>query len=331
MKHSICGFNHTALCVTFKLDYIDAQILKAIIDFRDSGKMKKIIHDGKDFLWIYHGWLLDELPFIGISTPKVLGRRMGRYVENGLMEKCVEKGNRTYYRFVEDSINTLQSFPQFKGLTPVLQSSPFENPGTLKSLDPVLQSPTIDPSTINPLKENISSVFSHWKSKKNLISHRELTPVMEKQICRVLKEMTVEEIKKIIDNYTVIVSSTEYRYTYKHPLEEFFRKGSIEKAPPYRKFSDEYEPFHNFRINKADAEPPSHDHTPRQPVASRSLPELQAMVTAAMGRETDFEYPDTNDVNRWNILFVILYQTTNATSPELKEDSKNKCREWSNE
>ena len=114
MKHSICGFNHTALCVTFKLDYTDAQILRCIIDFRDSGKMKKEIHDGKEFLWIYHSWIMDELPFLGASNHRTISNRFSKYVNNGLMEKYIKNGNMTFYRFVPESIETLMSFPEFE-------------------------------------------------------------------------------------------------------------------------------------------------------------------------------------------------------------------------
>lgn len=163
MKHSICGFNHAALIINFKLNYDDAQILDCIVKFRDTGKMDTVMVGGKQYFWVCYNWLLDELPGLQCSNKRTLARWMGKYVENGLMEKHVLAGNRTYYRFIPEALNNLQSYPVLQSttpvskiVTPVLQST---TPCTPEYNPPVLQSTTIDPSSIyqsTKISDNIS-------------------------------------------------------------------------------------------------------------------------------------------------------------------------------
>ena len=116
MKHSICGFNHSALGITFRLDYTDAQIIRSIIDFRDTGKMKSVRVDGREFFWISYTWLLDELPFCGIGSQKVVGRRFAKYVDCGLMERYIESGNKTFkFSFEKMFIDTTHAAQALAG------------------------------------------------------------------------------------------------------------------------------------------------------------------------------------------------------------------------
>jgi hypothetical protein len=208
MKHSICGFNHAALCITFKCDYIDAQILRCLIEFSGTGKMKTLRVDGKEYFWVSHTWLLDELPFSGMNSAKVVGRRLLKYVENGLMEKYVESGNRTYYKFIDESRYQLLNLPLME--PPVLQSP---TPGTSKSHPPVLQSPTIDPNTnIQENNNQIKEIVPEYRKCSDILKKRVLETRQQKITEETLikwdntvrlmvqrDERTIEDIKKIIN------------------------------------------------------------------------------------------------------------------------------------
>ena len=249
MKHSICGFNHTALCLTFKLDYLDAIVLRCIMDFRDSHKMKKVFHDSKEFLWIYHGWLVDELPYLGASSSRIIGRRLKKYVDNGLMEKYIEKGNRTYYRFIPEAITQLveshdRCTSKYMGdTTGVLQST---GPCTSKYTTDALQSTPIDPSTIDQSINNqniyIKEIFDSW-NEAGIIKHKKLDEDKISVLKEMLKKYSVEEIKQCIKNYATVLLDSKYFITYFHDLKAFFRKG-VQKNAPYEKYLPE-----NFVIN----------------------------------------------------------------------------------
>jgi len=67
-------------------------------------------------------------------------------------------------------------------------------------------------------------IFEHWNSKK-IVVHRSLTDKIKRKINSALKNYTVEEIKKAIDNYDTVLKGEQYYWTYKWTLEEFLQRG----------------------------------------------------------------------------------------------------------
>jgi len=84
-------------------------------------------------------------------------------------------------------------------------------------------------------------IFDYWNSKK-IIVHRKLTDKLKRKINSILKDYTVDEIKKAIDNYHTVLTDERYYWTYKWTLEEFLQRG-LERF-----FTDAC--FENFKKDK---------------------------------------------------------------------------------
>ena len=98
-------------------------------------------------------------------------------------------------------------------------------------------------------KNKAISMLEYWNLKKDLIHHRQLSKTMTNYISARLKEFSEEELKKCIDNYSMVLSDQKYWYTYKHALDEFFRSGE-RKLAPYVKFLPERFVEENFLAKK---------------------------------------------------------------------------------
>lgn len=77
------------------------------------------------------------------------------------------------------------------------------------------------------LKQNIYSVFNHWNTK-NIIVHKKLTDKIKRKISGSLEAYSVDDLKKAIDNYNIVLKGNEYYWSYKWTLEDFLQRG-IEK------------------------------------------------------------------------------------------------------
>lgn len=75
--------------VEIKVDCTDLVILRWFVDFYP--KMKKIVVDGKEFAWLTHKKLIDDLPLIDISRNAFI-ERMQKLVEFGILD----------YKFIKD-------------------------------------------------------------------------------------------------------------------------------------------------------------------------------------------------------------------------------------
>lgn len=83
----------------------------------------------------------------------------------------------------------------------------------------------------NKLNNIYIPVFNYWNSKK-IIVHKCLTEQMKRAITRKVNEgYTLEDIKKTIDNYNLILKDDKYFFKYKWPLQDFLYRG-------FEKFSD---------------------------------------------------------------------------------------------
>jgi hypothetical protein len=109
MKYTIEGLQQQAL-IDLGLDCVDAVILRWVIDFRDTGKMRLIKIGTQEMFWINYGYMLEDIPIISIKNKDVLARRFNRICECGLMNKYVDKGAQgtyTYFNFNPDVLESL--------------------------------------------------------------------------------------------------------------------------------------------------------------------------------------------------------------------------------
>ena len=102
-------------------------------------------------------------------------------------------------------------------------------------------------STQSKVKESkvkeIKEIYEHYLSK-NIIRHQKLTSPMKTAIRARLKDYTVDQIKKAIDNYATVLKSDKYWFTHKYPLADLMRDKDL------RKFLDEADPFNNYAKNE---------------------------------------------------------------------------------
>ena len=94
--------------VEIKIDCTDLVILRWFVDFYP--KMRKYIIDNKEYAWLTHNKLLEDLPLIDISRGAFI-ERMQKLVEFGILEYRFVKNGGTYslYAFGENYNNLIES------------------------------------------------------------------------------------------------------------------------------------------------------------------------------------------------------------------------------
>lgn len=129
MQYTICGYQQseaiklvdtvttvrsdgTEVSKTIRIDTTDLMILRWFAEFYPN--MEKTIIDGKEYGWIDHGHILEELPILDINVRSV-NARMKKLVHFGLLEyqktnhKNGTKGNWSFYRFGERYASLVRS------------------------------------------------------------------------------------------------------------------------------------------------------------------------------------------------------------------------------
>ena len=91
MKYTICGFNQQKL-FEYSLDINDAQILRWLIDFAATGKMRKLIENNTVYYLVNYEAIICAFPIMGITSTKAIANRFEKYVKCGLLQKTVRKG-----------------------------------------------------------------------------------------------------------------------------------------------------------------------------------------------------------------------------------------------
>ena len=126
MKYTIEGFSQQQL-VKLGLDVTDVIILRWIVDFYNTDKMKKYEINGTHYFWIYYQTIVEELPILNIGK-RTLARRLDKMVDCGLLKKYIDKkaGNYTYFRLVEDvylSLISKKTNENLKGMDKTVQGT----------------------------------------------------------------------------------------------------------------------------------------------------------------------------------------------------------------
>ena len=92
---------------------------------------------------------------------------------------------------------------------------------------------------INDKDIYIREIYEHWNSK-GIIKHRKMTTQMKSHINARLKEYSVEELKKAIDNYATVLNDDKYYWTHRWSLQDFMKPNNVTR------FVDEAAPLENF-------------------------------------------------------------------------------------
>lgn len=114
-----------------------------------------------------------------------------------------------------------------------------------------------DKNVKNDKNKYIHDLFDHYLSK-NIVKHAKLTEPMKKAVNARLKDYSFDELKKAIDNYSIVFGSDDYWFTHKYPFADFMRDKDV------RKFVDEADPLKNFAKDKKDSEKTKTDHRDKE-------------------------------------------------------------------
>ena len=76
----------------------------------------------------------------------------------------------------------------------------------------------------NRIEYTYKDIFNFW-NEQNIIKHRFLTGKMKTKIRSAMKEYSLEDVKKAISNYSIVLKGKEYYWTYKWTIEDFLNRG----------------------------------------------------------------------------------------------------------
>jgi hypothetical protein len=123
MRYTIEGFSQREL-VEHRMDAADAVILRWLVDFSATGKMRMRLMPysegaappGTDraasipHYWIHYETVLSELPILGITAKDVIARRLKRMAKEGILshQTVREEGTFSYYGFGATYINLIE-------------------------------------------------------------------------------------------------------------------------------------------------------------------------------------------------------------------------------
>ncbi|MGV3026951.1 hypothetical protein ACED96_14645 [Clostridium thermobutyricum] len=93
------GFYQEAL-IKSGLDIKDVHILRYMLDFMDSGILRKRIINGKDFYWIRTDLIIEDNPILKINLKNSIRKRIKKLIDKEFLEYVnYKKGtNKTLYR-----------------------------------------------------------------------------------------------------------------------------------------------------------------------------------------------------------------------------------------
>lgn len=178
--------------VEIKIDCTDLVILRWFVDFYP--KMKKYIIDNKEYAWLTHNKLLEDLPLIDISRGAFI-ERMQKLVEFGILEyRFVKKGG-TYslYAFGENYNNLIESKEGAGSNTYGVQSQTY----TVVCVQTDNKNNSINDNSIN---NNIYTEIINYLNEKAGTNYRASSKATQSHInARLREKYTIEDFKKVID------------------------------------------------------------------------------------------------------------------------------------
>ncbi|CAN7220741.1 DUF4373 domain-containing protein [Rossellomorea sp. LjRoot5] len=103
-----------------------------------------------------------------------------------------------------------------------------------------LEDSEVEDSEVDLESNKINKIYNHYLSK-NVINHKKLTNEIKNEVRARLKDYSVDELIKAIDNYSLVFFSNLHYFDHKYPLGDLMREKSISK------FLDESDPINNFK------------------------------------------------------------------------------------
>ena len=189
--------------VEIKIDCTDLVILRWFVDFYP--KMKKYIIDNKEYAWLTHNKLLEDLPLIDISRGAFI-ERMQKLVEFGILEyRFVKKGG-TYslYAFGKNYNNLIESKEGAGSNIYGVQSQTY----TVVGAQPDNKNNSINDNSIN---NNIYTEIINYLNEKAGTNYRASSEKTKSCIrARLNEKYTLDDFKKVIDNKVSSWKKTEF-------------------------------------------------------------------------------------------------------------------------
>lgn len=108
MKYTIEGFSQEQ-SVRLGLDAISLILLRWLVDFYNTDKMKKVEIDSRMYFWVHYKTIIENLPILRINNVDVMARRLKRLCECRVLSFKLfkEEGNKTYYKFNSEILELL--------------------------------------------------------------------------------------------------------------------------------------------------------------------------------------------------------------------------------
>lgn len=216
MKYTIEGFSQQYAAtlrkkvirrdkeVEIKIDCTDLVILRWFVDFYPN--MRKMIVDGREYAWVTHKKIMEDLPLIDLSKDGFISR-MQKLVEFGILQyKFIKDGGGTFslYTFGENYSHLIEdNYMGTNGVGVPVQSSMGVSDQTGTGV--LVQTPTKDKSikdkSIKDTKENNIKEIVDYLNEKAETKFRSSSQKTQSLIkARLNEKFTVDDFKKVIDN-----------------------------------------------------------------------------------------------------------------------------------
>lgn len=215
-----------------------------INDFRDF-----IHYNDRPVIWLklYYS-ILDSVRFYQLTS-------FEKWIFIGLLLLASKKDNKLLYEknFLKAKlINFETEKNKQETLETAINSLEREDLIAIKMLSQRYQNACLDKSRVEKSRVDKSRyivLFNFW-NKQKIVEHKKLTNKMETKINSALKEYSLEDIKKSISNYSIVLNGKKYYWSYKWTLEDFLVRGLT-------KFLDV--PLKNFETEESKKLPPLPD------------------------------------------------------------------------
>ena len=138
-----------------------------------------------------------------------------------LFKNQFERDEEKYEKFCESQKVNGKKGGRPKGKKPNKPMGLSDNPIN-PTVIPETQKSLTDTDTDN-VNDNDNDIYTHWNNK-NIIHCQKLTGEIKTEIKKILKILTIEQVKKAIDIYSEVVLSEKTFFNYKWSLLEFLQR-----------------------------------------------------------------------------------------------------------
>lgn len=216
---------------TIKIDCTDLVILRWLVDFYPN--MKKMTIDGKEYVWLAHKKMLEDLPLLDI-TKRACIERMQKLVEFEILEyKLVKEGGTfSLYCFGKNYINLVSSNDTGDGQSTGAQGMQSNDIGACSqpnNKDNSITDPSINNQSIKPYE-----IIIDYLNSKTGQGFRSSTKATQQHInARLAEGFTIDDFKRVVDNMWTDWHGTEWE-KYLRPSTLFGSKfeNYLNRKPP---------------------------------------------------------------------------------------------------